>query len=725
MRITRIDEIAPGGRALELHPQLTVLRGVPPELQRRLEAVLRSTAGLVAPRFGGELEVNGVRLSLDPTTLERLELDVGRDPVVVLGDVDDASGPAPGPPPQAPTGDVPPAPEHPGAAERPPVTDDVSHLRGELRAVGAQRQALEERMRAARERLDPAAPTALEVARGRIDALDLRRTAARSEWEARSARIAERRRDLSARIEALRDDVEALERLDPDAIHGAAASLRDAVEAPPAVDATAEELASQLESTIARLLEGRQRRDDLDRRRAELSARLVDAQRRADDAESAVRAPGDVDTVRRLEEVRDEIFETADKGARLSSRGRRRLQELRAEQAVLLEQLGFDTYSAYVMGIPSVRAEVERTSRADTAHERAEDLRAELERIDEVAVESTRSVGNERVEAELQTLLVLAHRELGPDDLRAVPLDVGGPGVEQLVASTVEALRTPRPVPVAADRVTVCRDALCNAIDAAAAASGSGSAARSTAPEVPDPPPLPTPGVGVEELLALAHRWYDWTRTLRDAVAGLRDELTAAQVELDGIEDDPVGSWAEIEDEIDRELDRLTDTEDRVRRHEAATDDLAELREQELVLRAREVELLERIADAGTARAPGASAPPPAPPGPRPAPGSSRGSTSPEPTGATRVGRGDSDERALAWELAATLAGLHHVSFVGSVPAMLVVGPGGAPEQVRVVVERLSALVQLVVLTDDVQLVDWARSLGERARPIEFATRVH
>src|SRR5690606_34381422 len=53
-----------------------------------------------------------------------------------------------------------------------------------------------------------------------------------------------------------------------------------------------------------------------------------------------------------------------------SSRGKRRIQELRAEEAVLLDRLGFDTYSAYVMGIPSIRADMERSDRLVTARER-------------------------------------------------------------------------------------------------------------------------------------------------------------------------------------------------------------------------------------------------------------------------------------------------------------------------------------------------------------------
>lgn len=728
MRIIRIDEIAPGGRTLELHPQLTVLRGAPPELRRRLESVVRMVAGRGDATFGGEIEVNGVRLALDPATLARLEIEVRRDPVLVLGDLAPVTESRPAdlrtamPPPPPPASDV-----HTAAGslwENPlPAVDPnerVEQLREELRDLGAQRQQLEEQMRAVRERLDPGAPTALEVIRGRIDALDLRRTAARSAWEAHQASVRGQRNELTERLGELEERIEAIGQLDPESIAAAAAELRSASETQSAVDPTSLEIAAQLESAVERLLEARRRREDLERRHADLLAQLQEAERRAQEAGQAVRSHGDAETVRRLEEVRDEIFAAADKGSRLSSRGRRRLQELRAEQAVLLEQLGFDTYSAYVMGIPSVRSEMERSSRVEVANERVDALRGAL---DELGVAMAGREGTERLEGELQTLLVLAHRELGPDDLLAMPLDVGRPDVEDLVASTVAALRSPRPGSGDSQRVSACRATLCQRIEHFVPTS------RIVAPEASDCPPPPTAGVGTEQLLALAERWTDWLTQRRADTGALRSECAAIQDELAALGDESAAPWADIEAEMDQELDLLTETEDRARGHDAATEELAQLRDEELALRARERDLLGQVAAAGDVPTPPpfvsdaglfTSPPDPSLPADEELAADASGAAPPPRV----IDLSDAEEWSSAWEVSSSLARFYQVSFAGSVPVLVVVGAQGVPQQVRSVIQRLSGLIQLVVLTDDVELVDWARSLGDGARPVEFATRV-
>ncbi|MHB1139950.1 MAG: hypothetical protein ACYC2O_13425, partial [Microthrixaceae bacterium] len=113
----------------------------------------------------------------------------------------------------------------------------------------------------------------------------------------------------------------------------------------------------------------------------------------------------------RLEQVRDEIFAVDDRQSRLAAhRNRRKLQELRAEQAALLERLGFDTYSSYVMGIPSVRAELERSSRLDAATTRIEHIERELQSL---AAEEPDPRELRRAEIELERLLAGADELLG------------------------------------------------------------------------------------------------------------------------------------------------------------------------------------------------------------------------------------------------------------------------------------------------------------------------
>ena len=154
MKLVRIDRIAPGGAALDLHPRMTVLADAPPELRRRLVEVFRSFAQDTAPGHPGLLEVSGVRLTLDRATLDQLQLDPLVDAVLRFGGPG-AADPALG----DPVG---------GVAGGP--TSDL--LRRRLRDVAARRTQLAERMEQHRNDLDPHAGTAVEVGLGQIEALE-------------------------------------------------------------------------------------------------------------------------------------------------------------------------------------------------------------------------------------------------------------------------------------------------------------------------------------------------------------------------------------------------------------------------------------------------------------------------------------------------------------------------------------------------------------------------
>ena len=143
MRVVRIDQLAPGGAALEVHPRLTLLRGASPELRRRLLATSRALCGDGEVTESGVIEVNGVQLALDPPTVTQLRIGPGIDPVLRLG---------PAVAVQPPTFTA------PSAAHLPPpvevVSNDEAALRTELRTVTAARTELGEEMDVARAGLD-------------------------------------------------------------------------------------------------------------------------------------------------------------------------------------------------------------------------------------------------------------------------------------------------------------------------------------------------------------------------------------------------------------------------------------------------------------------------------------------------------------------------------------------------------------------------------------------
>jgi hypothetical protein len=66
------------------------------------------------------------------------------------------------------------------------------------------------------------------------------------------------------------------------------------------------------------------------------------------------------------------------------------------------------------------------------------------------------------------------------------------------------------------------------------------------------------------------------------------------------------------------------------------------------------------------------------------------------------------------------------VSFVGSVPALVLELPDDPGERARVLtrLDRLSDKVQVLVVSDDTAVVDWARALDGRGAVVELVRHV-
>ncbi|CAN5708908.1 hypothetical protein BH10ACT3_BH10ACT3_09680 [soil metagenome] len=447
MKIVRIDELAPGGAEIELHPQLTVLRGVSPEMRRRLIELFNSLADETEPGCGGLIEVSGVHLGLDRATLDGLRLDPLVDPILVWPTAADRT---PGEPTVAAPSVAPRDGRSVGADTAAPrwnppvpvsgaqvipdprdlVVQYLARDRDQLRGVSAQRTELGRRMDDVRAGLDSFANAALEVCVGQIDALESRRSLLRSQWERDRAVRVERRHELAASLARANDVLDALVSLDLSAVRSARDTLSALLDAPIEPDPAANELATRIDDALraVRQLSGRASSAEL--RRHEAEQRLAEAIADASTAEQTMRArvvdPADVN---RLDQVRDEIFAFDDRHSRLgANRNKRKVRELRDEEAVLLERLGFDTYSSYVMGIPSVRAELERSSRLDAATTRIEQIERELQSL---AADEPDAVELSAAEGELSMLLSSAAQLLDDAALQQLSIETsidGGAG---------------------------------------------------------------------------------------------------------------------------------------------------------------------------------------------------------------------------------------------------------------------------------------------------------
>ncbi|MHB1139648.1 MAG: hypothetical protein ACYC2O_11890, partial [Microthrixaceae bacterium] len=231
---------------------------------------------------------------------------------------------------------------------------------------------------------------------------------------------------------------------------------------------------------------------------------------------------------------------------------------------------------------------------------------------------------------------------------------------------------------------------------------------------------------GVDGWLVALEDLGDWVAEQRSTLAELEDRL--ADLDRDDLHRAEVSEWAVVEAELDAELDRIAAAEERVRSHDRAMAELAALRDTELGLRAQERELLASVArveqvrrehplGAGDERSgipPTSRLPPvyrPPAPGVEAEPEAVRtdGASGPDATG-DRWSAADAAE----WRVIRRLAEQRAVSFVGAVPLLL----DGLPRDVEVraaVCERLrrmADLVQVVVLSDDAEVVRWAEALG-------------
>ncbi len=709
MKLVRIDRIAPGGEALDLHPRMTVVADAPPELRRRLVEVFRSFSQDTAPGHPGLLEVSGVRLTLDRATLDQLQLDPLVDAVLRFGGPDASD---------RPVGD---------SLGQVPGETTTDALRRRLREVAARRTQLAERMEHHRNDLDPHAGTAVEVGLGQIEALESRRSTLRAEWERERSQRDEHRDELRARRASLRTWLEQAGRLDAAAVQAARDALVRVIEPPTELDPVAVRLADRLEGLLVEARELAARRTMLQLREREATQRLDEAVEAARSAERAMRSGSvDPDVVARLEQVRDEIFSVGDRAGRLSSsRNKRRVSELRAEEAVLLDRLGYDTNSAYVMGIPSLRAEMERISRVDTAQNRSERIEAEVEQL-RAELPDRRTV--DRAGVELSAALVESLEYLGdPRALSLASSERDPDDVEQLaelVYSTTEELRLRR-VTVSTDdapQVMIATDRLRRVLEDNCAEW----------PDDDEDPVGPFPewstAVSASELVDVARDWAFWHERVERAIAPARARLAAIEDELAALDaaGDPVqdvSRWAEVEAELDAALDRLNAAEERVRVHELATAAIAELREQELHVRDEERSLLAAIAEAerptgamplspdlppsGLPSSGSTATPPPYHPPPYHPPAGADG------WGSTEPGTGDAavtppadapaarpSTASVEWTVVSRLAEQRSVSFAGSIP-VLVDGLPEDPADAAAVVRRLQAmsdLVQVVLL---------------------------
>ncbi|HOT80523.1 MAG TPA: hypothetical protein PKY13_11080, partial [Microthrixaceae bacterium] len=437
--------------------------------------------------------------------------------------------------------------------------------------------------------------------------------------------------------------------------------------------------------------------------------------------------------VDRLESIHDEIFELSGRTSRFGAgKQRRRLEHLRAEETKLLEELGFDTWSSYIMGITSAGSDPARRRDYENAVRAYEQAEAELEHAanDPITVEVDPEYNDlQRARADLVHLIeAFLGTEVGADPvpaLRAVQVEVAA------IAPPAALPRSQPAVPVA-PLGDVDGDAgeLGRALQDALVGTGAN---------------LPDRELSLIELTSLAAGWLETMEQLPQRISaatqqrdGIEEEISELAVELDALPDEAtvVDAHQPVEPDPEPELGepeetleliearaRVAEGEARVRAHEEAVARIAEVEAEyeRLLQRSRELQkslaereprvasLLEqrvaarnRLRRAENNRSAVESAR-----------WDNRHQTSEE---SSRFLGGSAGAEAVEWYVLARLAQQRSVSFVGSVPLVIddafANWPVEALGDVFTRLERMGEVIQIVYLTDDPDVGAWARSLG-------------
>ncbi|MEJ5253788.1 MAG: hypothetical protein WHS89_00410 [Acidimicrobiales bacterium] len=703
MRLLQLNPNGSEDSALDFHPMVTVVTGLGPNGR---ELVLRAVAALPSgsdPGCGGLVEAHGIMLDLTPDTLAMLDLAADDlDVLVRRADLPTGNG-------QAASGSAGGAREPASRAAiesfiettpegRFPELDAARRRRNEAReALAILREAVErtragyEDARARRERVEAALTQArAELEGGAPPSVGM---AVQGDAALRRAELEEQIRRLQGELERIERGLEELSSIDTRPIQ----VLLDAIRDPGPVEYVPSERAAELADEFERLqAEVAVLEEALEARGlgpASGMQRLEEARAELDAAERAMAKPElSPEDVAELEAAHEEVLEAERKASRFGKRGQKRLEEALARQQEILDRVGFPTWSAYVMGasllaidpiaeqrLERARFELEAAEahwaditamiEADPAH------RALLDRLEEVYLEAYDLLGGEE-----------------PEDLATALRELKVPKREITIEELVDALAYQLelvglalpPEQVTVDYVTVVADAFL------AEAAGINERIEELRGE----------RRAVEAELARCTEELELldATTPSGEVIDLTDDLGApepvgpASVELAELE-------AELAAAAEDERDHLEALEAREALVDAATQVEAVATTRLMKLAADLMGSEERSGSGEGGQRAGSSV-----------------SDLDFDVSAVGADDGSAVPEAIEFYLLSRLAALRNISYAGSVPLVIDDALSGLPpEAVRSLLgklERMAESVQVIYLSDDPVVVDWANEVG-------------
>jgi hypothetical protein len=393
MRLLRLEGEGLGGRAIDLHPEISVLTDMDDDLRDRLLRACQALPAAQDPGCAGLIEAHGVLFDLDPSALELLGLGEDLDVLV-----------------QPPTA-------APAEEEGPSTADVLESAVAELRRCGgdldrAQIDVLTQ-LEEERALLDPFARTAYEQEQANADRtvglVDIEETLADLE---EPAPIEERQREIE-RIEHDRDNVDLAVVVDALAV----ATADDQVDAEAIESGRLAVELRQIDTELADLdlvLESQGKHPiELARRRDALTVELARLE-----SESAPRELDPDDSVA-LEVIHDRVVQAQGKvdGSLLGGgKAERRLVEAVEEELVVLERLSLPTYSAYIMSVTVGNSDPELDQQLHEARQELAACQSEFETATQMLehdpARTTLSLRQDEIVARAAELV---QRDPGPD----------------------------------------------------------------------------------------------------------------------------------------------------------------------------------------------------------------------------------------------------------------------------------------------------------------------
>jgi hypothetical protein len=709
MRLLQLQLDGAQSDALDFHPMMTIVRGLDPAMRSRLVAAVCALPAATDPGVPGLIESHGVLFDLTVENLQLMGLGLDLDPLIRRNDLPGA---------------------HPGEADATPVAAVTTEQflatapegrYPELDAARRQQRSSRETLSILREAAERArhehADAAAALRRATVALDEASGTSAQAEEasallddvlfddpepepvaslsrEELEARV----EDLTGRLTHIEQDLAELSALDTRPIE----VLVDAIRNPPPAEMVpsqrAGELADEFVTLQAQVDQFEQELEAQGRGTASALAALEAARAELASAERAMAKPNlSPDDVTELEAAHQAVLD-AEGGGRLRRGGAKRLDEAAAQQQVILDRVGFPTWSAYVMGAGLLGID-------PIAEERLERARIDLESADNHWAKVAADIENDP-----------AHRAL-LDRLEAVYLEafdlLGGDDDQADLENALRSVRVPKAEVSQSELV----DALAYQLELVGLNLGASP--------------------GVDRVTMAADASLAEVSVLSERIGELRGERDETQVELADANHavaafDAAAEAAQREPTIDLtdggdaadpsaaepDLDALTHELERANEDEALYADQLEARlalvdastQVEAVASSRVMRIAAQLASV--------EAELPAGPGEPPRPASDPGF---EVDPAEAV----SGPEALEFYLLARLAAQRAASFSGSVPLVIDDALAGQHDDlVRALLdklERMSEAVQIIYLSDEPVVTNWAESVGiQRAAVVEL-----